>query len=575
MRCTRPRNLLPTLIAMAAHLACAGAWAQTAAPSPPVPFGAGDALRQAQPLRPETRPAPPAAPRIVEPPAPPLSLAEGQTLAVREFRFEGTEEVPEAELQALVAPYRGQTLSMARINEVAAQVTALYRSRGWLVARAYVPRQDASAGTLLIRVQVGRYGRFTLRNASLVGDRLLEGVAASLAAGQAAVSRAALERAMLTISDMPGAQLPRLTVGAGQAPGSADFLLDVPAGPRWGGWLVADNLGSAYTGKNRLSGGVELNSPLGQADKLTLSGMAAEGGRLDNGRLAYAAALAANGLRGELAWSKTTYELGGAYADLAAQGSARSLEAALSYPLLRSRERNLHLGLGLAARRLRDDIGAESSSVRKRSTAGTLGLRHEDWRGLAGLPGQTTASGALVIGQLDFDDPAQEALNRGGANTAGRYAYLKLAATAQLELAPAWSLRAGASVQKSLDRNLDPSEQMNIAGPEGVRAYRETVSGDNGYLLSAQLRCALPAAGLAEGFSHALGVFGDLGRVYLQHGGYSSAAGARLSDVGLGYHLQHRSLSGSLQVAHAVGAQPDSARDHGRTRVLLQAGLSF
>lgn len=574
MRSIRPHHLLLTFAAMAAQMAVGTAAAQTAPPPPP--FGAGDALRQAQPVRPETQPpSPPPAPRIVEPPALPLSLPEGQTLQVNEFRFEGIEEVPEAELQALVAPYKGQALGMARIAEAAERVTALLRSRGWLVARAYVPRQDASAGTLLIRVQAGRYGRFTLKNRSLVRDGLLERVVAPLEAGQGPVNRADLQRAMLAIADLPGAQLPQLAISAGQAPGSADFLLDVPAGPRWGGWLAADNLGSAYTGKNRLSGGLELNSPLGLADKLTLNGMAAKGGGLENGRLAYGAPLAANGLRGELAASKTTYQLGGEYAELDAKGSARALEGSLSYPLLRSQERNLHLGLGLASRHLRDDIGADSSSIRKKATAGSVGLRFEDWGGLRGLPGYSTASGSLVVGKLGFDDPAQEATNRAGANTAGSYAYLKLSVATQLELAPRWSLRAGLGLQKALDRNLDPSEQMNIAGPDGVRAYRETVGGDNGYLLSAQLRYALPVPGQADGFTHSLGVFADLGRVLLQHGGYSAVTGTRLADAGLGYQAQHQSLFGSLQVARSVGALPVNVKDDSRTRVLLQVGMGF
>jgi hemolysin activation/secretion protein len=567
-----PRTLLTPLA-----LCCASSLA-LAQPTPPqLPnYGIGDALKEVQPPRPSTAPPQAPAPQITEQPERPLSLPAGETLFVRDFLLEGAEFIPESELQALLEPYKGRTLSLAQIEEAAGKLTALYRSRGYLVARAYVPRQDASGGTLRIRVLVGRYGRFSLRNQSLVRDGLLNRIFAPLATSQAPVTRADLERSMLTVSDMPGAQLPRLTISPGEAPGSSDFEVDVPAGPRWGGWLLGDNHGSRYTGKNRLSGGVEVNSPFGIADKLSASLLGAEGGDLDNGRLAYGFPLAANGLRGEVAWAKTTYDLGGPYTDLDATGRAYTLEGNLSYPLLRSRERNLSLSLGLASRRLRDEVGAVGLVTSKEATVGTLGLRYEDWADLFGRASYTTANAGLVYGRLKFDDPEQEAYNRAGADTAGDYAYLRLGAATQLELAPRWNLSAAASVQKSLNRNLDASEQMNIAGPSGVRAYREVASGDNGYLLNAQLRYALPAPpGLEGGFTHSLGVFADLGRVYLQHGEYADVNGVRLQDAGLGYAARYKSLFGQVQVARAVGSRPASVRDESRTRVLVQLGVQF
>jgi hemolysin activation/secretion protein len=543
----------------------------------PLPsYGIGDALKEVQPSRPNAAPPQAPEPEITEQPERAMTLPDGETLFVREFQLEAAEFIPEAELLALLQPYTGRALSLAQIEEAAGKITSLYRSRGYSVARAYVPRQDASSGTLRIRVLVGRYGRFTLKNQSLVHDGLLKRVFAPLAASQGAVTRADLERAMLTVSDMPGAQLPRLTILPGQAPGSSDFDVDVPASPRWGGWVVADNYGSLYTGKDRISGGAEVNSPFGVADKLSASLLGSEGDGLDNGRLAYGFPLAANGLRGEVAWSKTSYELGDSYTDLDATGTAYTLEGNVSYPLLRSRERNLSLSLGLASRRLSDEIGAADSITAKEAKVATLGLRYDNWGHLLGRASYTSGNAGLVYGHLAFNDPAQQASNSAGANTAGDYAYVKLSATNQLALAPRWNLSTAASVQKSLNRNLDTSEQMNIAGPSGVRAYRESTTGDNGYLLTADLRYTLPApAGQAAGLTHSLGVFADMGRVYLQHGEYASVNGESLQDVGLGYAARYKAVSGSLQVAYAVGSRPDSVQDQSRTRVLLQVGVQF
>ena len=558
--------------ALAAFCALCAFTATSHAQGQPVPnYGIGDALREAQPPRPPA-PSQPPAPVIVEQPERPLNLPAGETLTVREFRVEGAEAIAQADLQTVLDPYRGRALSMAEIEQAAGKITALYRSRGYLVARAYVPRQDASAGTLVIRVLVGTYGKLTLKNRSLVRDGTVRDVFAPLQAG-AAVSRADLERAMLLVGDMPGAALPRLTISPGDAPGTSDFDVEVGESKRFTGYVLGDNQGSRYTGRNRLSGGLDIHSPFGIADKLSLNLMGAEGGGLDNGRLAYSFPLTASGLRLELAAARTSYHLGGDYSDLDAKGRARTVEATLSYPVFRSREQNLSLSLNLAARHLRDEVGVVETVDDKTVKAATFGVQHESWGNLLGRPGYTNLGAGLTYGHLDIANPAQQALNRAGANTAGDFAHLNLRLAANMELAKNWTASAALSMQKALrNKNLDGSEQMSISGPNGVKAYREWVSGDNGYLLNAELRYALPAP---EGLTHSLGVFADLGRAWLQNADYATSNGVRLSDVGVGYQARYGALFGRVQVARAVGSRPQEIVRDGRTRVLVQAGVLF
>ncbi len=378
---------------------------------------------------------------------------------------------------------------------------------------------------------------------------------------------------MLLVSDMPGATLPRLTVSPGETQGTSDFDIDVGEAPRIGGYVLGDNHGSRYTGRNRLSAGLDINSPFGIADRLSFNLMGAPGGGLDNGRLAYSFPLAANGLRVELAASRTTYHLGSDYSDLEARGRAHTVEATLSYPLLRSREQNLSLSLNLAARRLRDEIGAVDSVNDKHSKVATFGVQHEAWGNFFGRAGYTNLSAGLTYGHLGIDDPAQQVLNKAGANTMGSFARLNLRLAANLELAKDWSANGTVSLQKALrNKNLDGSEQMGISGPNGVKAYREWVSGDNGYLVNLEVRYALPAQ---DGLVHSLGLFTDIGRAYLQNGDYAASNGVRLSDVGVGYSARYKSLFARVQVARAVGPRPQEFVRDGKTRVLLQAGVLF
>lgn len=536
-------------------------------------YRAGDAVKDAQPPR---RPAPREAPEpeIIQQEARPLDLPRGETLMVREFRLEGAEFIPEAELQAELESYQGRALSMTEVQEAAARLTALYRSRGYLMARAYVPRQDAGTGVLTIRIIVGKYGKLMLDNQSLVDDGLLLGAFASLQ-GENAVSRPDLERAMLLVDDMPGAALPKLTIERGMAAGTSDFDIVVPRDQRVLGYLLGDNLGSRYTGEYRLSGGVSLNSPFGFADQLTARGMVSDGTGLVNGGAVYSFPLMDNGLRAEISAAATTYELGSVYADLDATGEAYYFESSLSYPLLRGREESLYLSLGLAKKLLRDKVGVSGLIISREAETGTVSLRHERWGSLFGMGIYSNLTGGFTYGNLDFDDAEQEAQNRAGTNTAGDYARLNIDFSATLALTPLWSLNATVSLQKALlDKNLDAVEQMNLTCSScgGLKVYRETVTGDNGFMVGSELRYTLPEWG---GIKHAAGVFADTGGVYVEHAGYTQESSVQLSDVGVGYYAGWGAFNSLVQFAHSIGPIPATVANAEDYRVRAQIGLTF
>ena len=65
-----------------------------------------------------------------------------------------------------------------------------------MVAKAYVPAQNARGGVLRLKVVVGQYGEIRLKNESLVRDSFLQGVIDHARARSAYVEKTALERAM-------------------------------------------------------------------------------------------------------------------------------------------------------------------------------------------------------------------------------------------------------------------------------------------------------------------------------------------------------------------------------------------
>jgi hemolysin activation/secretion protein len=539
----------------------------------------GDAVRQSNETR-ENAPKPatggePVLPRLVEPP---FTLKDNAKLQVRSIRVEGESLIAETELRAILAPYENRRLTLAEIYEAADKVTTLYRSRGYLVAKTYVPAQDARKGVLRFKIVVGKYGTVTLKNESLVRDDFIRGVIDHALAASPFIHQDELERAMLLTSDLPGATMPRVAIGRGQQPETSDFVFNVPEARRVDGYLLADNYGSPYTGRDRLTGGFNLNSPLGIGDRLSAFGIVTDGENLTNGRIAYSAPLGYSGLRGEISAYRTTYALGGIYQALDSTGTADAVSATLSYPLLRRRDDSIYISGGYTHKKLNDNILGVSIADRNMDL-GTVAITRDTVGALVGLPLITSTTFSFSEGTVNFPDPAQRALNIAGVDTVGDFAKINLNFNGTLAFTDKLSLSTNFRAQKSLLGNLDTSEQLGLTGYYGVRSYDEGLAGDSGYLFTPELKYALPDI---QRYRHSVGLFTDVGAVWLENPSFTTLQKSytQLNDIGLGYYASYeyspaRLLLLKAEVAHSYGSN-DGAQSYDRgTKALVQLGVTF
>jgi hemolysin activation/secretion protein len=539
----------------------------------------GDAVRQSDETR-KNAPLPssgagPVLPRLVDPP---FTLKDNSKLLVRSFRIDGQNPMGDGELRPILAPYENRKLTLAEIYEAADKITTLYRSRGYLVAKAYVPAQDARRGVLRLKIVLGKYGAITLRNESLVRDSFLRGVIDHALAGSPFIHNDQLERAMLLISDLPGAPVPRIAIGRGRDAETSDFVFGVPEARRFDGYLLGDNFGSPYTGRNRVTGGINMNSPLGYGDRLSAFGIVSDDSHLVNGRIAYSAPLGYSGLRGEIAASRTTYTLGGIYKDLNATGTADAVSGTLTYPLIRRRDESLYISANFTHKALNDNI-LDTSISHRNMDLGTLAVTRDTSGALIGLPLVTSTTFSFTQGKVDFPDPAQRAANIAGVDTAGDFTKINLTFNATLAFSEKLSLSTNLRAQKSLSGNLDSSEQLGLTGYYGVRSYDEGLAGDSGFIVTPELKYALPDI---SRYRHSLGLFTDVGAVWLENPAFTTLqkASTELNAVGLGYYASFeyspsRLLLLKAQVAHSYGSN-DGAQSYDRgTKGLVQIGLTF
>jgi hemolysin activation/secretion protein len=369
---------------------------------------------------------------------------------------------------------------------------------------------------------------------------------------------------MLIINDTPGAKVTTADVMPGLKVGTSDFAIKTEATNPYSAYIIADNYGSKYTGHYRANIGISANSPLGYGDKFGINGVLSTTTDLKNGKVYYNFPLMPNGLRGELSASKTSYSLAEEYEALDAIGTSTTLEASVSYPLIRTREETLKLSLGYAHKNMEDEVQSTSTLTKKESDALNLGATYTKSCTLFGLPSSTTASLTLTAGNLDSPD---------NLDTDGSYSKVAGSIEKEIQFNPEFALTTSLRFQKALrDKNLDGSEDFSLGGAYGVRAFPDGEhSSENGYLLGAELFYTLPST---QSINHKASIFADTGYASMQKDNGISES-RHLSDIGLGYQAFYKAFFAKAQVARVIGGEKVESEDKDSTRVLLQFGWVY
>lgn len=561
---------LPMAAAITLALTCGATFAQA------IP-DAGEALRQAQP------PAVPAAPKAdipavggstIEPPM--TALPSGPSVAVKKIAIVGNRELPASSLEPLVADAPGKSLTLPELEAVAQRVTKFYRAQGYFVARAYLPAQEVTGGTITIRVVEGNYGQFILKNDSLVKDAVVQAMLDDVKKYDI-VSLDTLERAMLIINDTPGVKVTRADVMPGQQVGTSDFAVDTAATQRRNGFVMVDNFGSRYTGVNRLSFNADFNSPTGRGDKLSISGLTTDSTDLVNGRIAYGTLLKPNGLRGEVAISQTQYALGSSYASLDARGTARSVDGLLTYPVKRTRATTVEASWGVSFKDLEDQIRSTSTVTPKSLVSTTAGLMLRDERALLGFDGLTVANAGITVGNLDIRDATALASDAAGAQTQGGYGKLTAGLSRVSLLPKSFTLTTSLRGQQSLTgKNLDGSERMSVSGSGGVMAYPPgELIGTNALFARVELSRPLPAVKAVPQLSHQWLAFSSWGQAAAAKAVSASDARRSVSDVGVGWAANWQGAVVKAYAAYRLQDTMPVSEPSDRLRLLVQAGWVF
>ena len=495
---------------------------------------------------------------------------------VKAFRFAGNTLLSSEQLTPALAGFVGQELDFDGLQRTADAVATAYREAGWIV-RVYLPEQDISEGELTLQVVEATLGglRFEGEASQRVMRAELETYFTRQQAQGQPLNANALDRALLLTDDLPGVSVAG-TLAPGAQDGETTLVLQTTDEPFIYGDVGLDNTGARATGSERLTASLNVNSPGGRGELLSLSGMHTQGS--DYGRMALTLPDGHNGLRLGVSASSMNYRLVQGSESLLAlqiQGRSSSLGLDWSYPLVRARMHNLYFAGGLENKHFysdnrnsaRTDPKSYSDYDTNSLRMGLSGNRFDDWGG----GGANSGSLQMVWGRLDLQAHSQiDRIDRS-------YNKLNYNLSRQQSLTGSHSLLVSLQGQQAT-QVLDSSEKFYIGGVGTVRAYPASeLGGERGQVLTAEWRWRLDSAWLITAFA-------DAGRVVsLPANPGDQPATLHLSGRGLSLSWQGPAgISTRLTWAHRNGVNPkptqtgtDGDGTLKRNRIWLTASVPF
>jgi len=495
-------------------------------------------------------------PELRPPKKPKATKAEGTKVEIQNITLNGNKIFTDEQLLPLVESAQGQKFTVAELKELADKITVFYFENDYPFARAIVPAQSIKKGKLIIEVIEGQYGDILINGTKW--EEQAKRYLSFLEKGKI-IKGKELERAALILDDQPGySTVPVIRPGKEVGTGDLSFQVSEDDKP-YTGSINLDNHGNRYTGRGRAQANITANSPFMFGDQINASVVYTEE-QMWYGSANYSVPIGSSGLRGDIGFKHTNYELGKEFSSLDAHGTADILSAGLSYPLVRSQKENLSLAVGYKHKWLTDEQGSTGTENKKTSDVIPVALNFDRRDSFYG-GGVTYGSLGWTHGVVDLDS-SLAATDRTTASTDGTFDKVNFDISRLQNLSfkgiKSLSLSARIAGQKAFN-NLDSSEDFGLGGTSGVRAYPTGEAyGDEGALGQFELRYALNKRISPY-------IFYDYGHIKTNQNPWASGDNDRtLGGAGLGARYSYGNWSADALAAwRTIGGVPQSdSRDY-------------
>ncbi len=164
----------------------------------------------------------------------------------------------------LIREQRGKRgVTLGQIEAVASEITNFYRERGFILAKAFIPKQRVRDGVVSLTLLLGILGEVSIKNNDMYDAELLRSVFADLLTKP--VTNKTVEENLFIINSFPGINVDGY-FEPGYQVGDTRLNINVKNESRYNANLRADNHGTDESGLYRFYADFQVNNLLGIAD---------------------------------------------------------------------------------------------------------------------------------------------------------------------------------------------------------------------------------------------------------------------------------------------------------------------
>ncbi len=449
------------------------------------------------------------------PPSPTISPSSSETIAVEQIEVIGSTILDQDELNPILQPLEGRTVTLEELRGVADAISQLYLDRGFITSRAVLV-EPISSGVVKVQVIEGSLQEIQVEgtrrlNPNYVRSRIRLGAKVPL-------NTAALEDQLRLLRIDPLFENVEASLRAGTELGQSILVVRVSEADPFDGSVGIDNYSPPSVGSERMTGNVSYRNLTGLGDQISLGYNRTTVGGAETWDLSYLIPINAKNGTIQLRASRNRNEvIVEEFRELDIRGESELYEINYRQPFIRTPREELALSLGFTFQDGQtftfagptpfgigpDEEGVSRTSVFKFGQDYTRRDVSGAWAFRSLFSFGTGLFNATENSESEIDENAPD----------GQFiSWLAQIQRVQV-LNPDNFLIIQADLQLGLD-GLLPAQQFVIGGGQSVRGYRQNVrAGDNGFRISIEDRITLERdeAGVA---TFLLAPFLDVGYVW-------------------------------------------------------------
>ena len=458
------------------------------------------------------------------------SDSDDQTrVQVNEFKFKGNTLISNEALNEILHSDKNRLLNFKQLQLAVEKVIKEYKDAGW-VAFAFLPEQDISSGNISIEIVEVVMGELFINNNSKkrINDNLIRKTFNKNQAKGDYLKLINIDRAILLLTDLPGAQIKGSLSELSQKNNSRDVILELFDSPSQTGDISLDNSGSRSTGSERVIANLNFNNLSGHFDSIGLIAMRSEGINYLRGELNIP--ISNNGWRIGAYNSLLNYRvISPEFWNTNSMGVAKVQGINFYYSILRSFTDNLSSNITIERKSFDNKVNGSLESNYKSYilSTGLLGNTSDNWGGI------NSGNISLFVGQLDLDGSPSKYRDAIGLNTAGVFNKFRYSFNRQQSISTHWSTNLSINGQLA-NKNLDSSEKFMLGGDTGVRAYPSSEGlGAQGRVINFEMRWKATSSSTLIGFY-------DWGKITMlrDHASDTALNTYTLKGIGIGLNSQ-------------------------------------